>query len=162
MKNVRILTILMVLVCGISAQAQNVKLKKGNVLVDDTIWLKYDGCGGWDQTCSIMNLQGEEIIYLTQSTIEYSDEKYWKVKFLGTNQTIELKVGFDTLNGALLKKFYAAQVVNADGTLNEDKVMRMVEKYGNSFSPKAAQNNTQTIIIKEESRPSGVNINIGR
>lgn len=139
--------------------SQKIKLKKGDVLVDDVVWLKYDGCGGWNQMCSLLNKNGEEIIYMNLLEDPYdANKKYWKVKFLGTQQTIELEYA---MNGGLLKKFYDAKVVGEDGTLVEEKVQRMVEKYGNSFSPKSNPNNTQTIIIKEEPR-SGVNINIGR
>ncbi|HEU0136696.1 MAG TPA: hypothetical protein VFQ50_05350 [Flavobacterium sp.] len=140
--------------------SQDFKCKKGNVLVDDVVWLKYDGCGGWDQMCSIMNLQGEEIIYLKKFPIENKkDAYYWTVKFLGTQQTLELDYGFGTINGALMKKFYTAHVVNDDGTLNVDKVERMVEKYGNPYS---VNTTTNTIIIRDETPNSGVNINIGR
>ncbi len=144
--------------------SQKIKLKKGDVLVDDVVWLKYDGCGGWDQMCSIINLKGDEIIYmnaLKQENSSNPDAKYWKVKFLGTQQTIELEANLSNINGSLLKKFFDAKVVDEDGTLNEERVQRMVEKYGNPYSPRQNQNNTQTIIIKEEPR-SGVNINIGR
>lgn len=144
--------------------SQKIKLKKGDVLVDDVVWLKYDGCGGWNQMCSIINLKGDEIIYmnaLKQENSNNPDARYWKVKFLGTQETIELEANLSNINGNLLKKFFDAKVVNEDGTLNEERVQRMVEKYGNPYSPRQNQNNTQTIIIKEEPR-SGVNINIGR
>jgi hypothetical protein len=160
----RKLIIILLLNISFFGFSQKIKLKKGNVLVDDIVWLKYDGCGGWDTMCSIINLSGDEIIYmnaLKQENSSNPDAKYWKVKFLGTQQTIELEANLSNINGGLLKKFYESKVINEDGTLNDDKVERMVEKYGNSFSPKQNQNNTQTIIIKEEPR-SGVNINIGR
>ena len=53
--------------------------------------------------------------------------------------------------------------INDDGTLNPEKVDRLVEKYGTPFSDRFNRNNNNpnTIIIKEQPR-SGVNINIGR
>lgn len=132
MKSIKLVLLVLVLGFGFSSDAQKIKLKKGDVTVDDKLWLKYDGCGGWDQMCSLSNLNGEEIIYMKQMPIEFSNDKYWVVKFLGTNQTIEFELAFDSLNSKLLKKFYDAQVVNDDGTLNKDKVTRMVEKYGKS------------------------------
>lgn len=160
MKNIKVLTLFTFLVVSISGYAQKIKLKKGDVLVDKELWLKYDGCGGWDQVCSIYNLQGEEIIFMKRLEIPYSDDEYWKIKFLGTQKTIELEYGFQNINRSLLKKFYLAGVVNEDGTLNIEKVDRMVEKYGNPYS-KTNQPETQTIIIKEESPKSDININIG-
>jgi hypothetical protein len=54
--------------------------------------------------------------------------------------------------------------VNEDGTLNEEKVSILIEKYGTEFSDRLNKTqNTQTIIIQQpEPRRSGVNINIGR
>lgn len=156
MKKAVLIFSILVSVMGFS---QAVRLKKGDVTVDDKLWLKYDGCGGWDTVCSVMNLQGEEIIYMTQQQVKYSEDKYWKVKFLGLNQTLEVPY---TINGGLLKKFYAANVVNDDGTLNPDKVDRMVEKYGNPNAEAPVQNSTQTIIIKDGAPKPGVQINIGR
>ncbi|RZJ67878.1 MAG: hypothetical protein EOO50_03390 [Flavobacterium sp.] len=144
---------------SVAGFSQTVRLKKGNITVDDKLWLKYDGCGGWDRVCSVMSLEGEEIIYMTLETVKYSEDKYWKVKFLGLNQTLEIPYA---MNGGLLKKFYVANVVNADGTLNPDKVSRMVEKYGNPNAEAPETSNTQTIIIKDETPKPGVQINIGR
>jgi hypothetical protein len=156
MKKAFLLLVLCVSALGFS---QTVRLKKGDVTVDDKLWLKYDGCGGWDRVCSVMNLQGEELMYMTLEQVKYSEEKYWRVKFLGLNQTLEIPYA---MNGGLLKKFYVANVVNEDGTLNADKVSRMVEKYGNPNAETPVQNNTQTIIIKDETRKPGVQVNIGR
>ncbi|MEN9489383.1 MAG: hypothetical protein RL494_1648 [Bacteroidota bacterium] len=146
MKKIFLGLLLMISFLGFS---QKIKLKKGNVLIDDIVWLKYDGCGGWGKICSISNLKGDEIIYMNLLSQPYSaDSYYWKVKFLGTNQTIELEYSLETLNERLLKKFYDSKVVNDDGTLNAERVQRMVEKYDNSFSSKENLNTTQTIIIK--------------
>ena len=95
-----------------------------------------------------------------------ADQKYWKVNFLGVNKSVDLEFseGFGLINGKLLKKFYDAKVVNEDGTLNEERVQRMVEKYGTPFTDKANASST-TIIINNNNdqtpKRSGVNINIG-
>ncbi|HPF97231.1 MAG: hypothetical protein R2802_08440 [Flavobacteriaceae bacterium] len=146
--------------------SQKIKLKKGEVLVDNEVWVKYDGCGGWDQMCSIANLNGDELIYMKLlAKPETVDEKYWKVNFLGTQMSLDLNYneGFGNINSRLLEKFYNAKVINPDGTLNEEKVIRMVEKYGSPFTDKANTSN-QTIIINNNQTPEkpGVNIQIGR
>ncbi|MBE9575630.1 hypothetical protein [Flavobacterium proteolyticum] len=159
--------ILILLFCSFYGFSQDIKLKKGIVTVDNVNWLKYDGCGGWDQVCTVYNLSGEEIIYMKLlSKPDTADQKYWKVNFLGVNKSVDLDFseGFGLINGKLLKKFYDAKVVNEDGTLNEERVQRMVEKYGTPFTDKANASST-TIIINNNNdqtpKRSGVNINIG-
>jgi|APLak6261690937_1056196.scaffolds.fasta_scaffold26695_2 hypothetical protein len=159
--------ILILLFCSFYGFSQDIKLKKGIVTVDNVNWLKYDGCGGWDQVCTVYNLNGEEIIYMKLlSKPDTADQKYWKVNFLGVNKSVDLDFseGFGLINGKLLKKFYDAKVVNEDGTLNEERVQRMVEKYGTPFTDKANASST-TIIINNNNdqtpKRSGVNINIG-
>jgi hypothetical protein len=159
--------ILILLFCSFYGFSQDIKLKKGIVTVDNVNWLKYDGCGGWDQVCTVYNLNGEEIIYMKLlSKPDTVDQKYWKVNFLGINKSVDLDFseGFGLINGKLLKKFYDAKVVNEDGTLNEERVQRMVEKYGTPFTDKANASST-TIIINNNNdqtpKRSGVNINIG-
>ena len=56
--------ILILLFCSFYGFSQDIKLKKGIVTVDNVNWLKYDGCGGWDQVCTVYNLNGEEIFNL--------------------------------------------------------------------------------------------------
>ena len=159
--------ILILLFCSFYGFSQDIKLKKGIVTVDNVNWLKYDGCGGWDQVCTVYNLNGEEIIYMKLlSKPDTADQKYWKVNFLGVNKSVDLDFseGFGLINGKLLKKFYDAKVVNEDGTLNEERVQRMVEKYGTPFTDKANAP-SKTIIINNNNdqtpKRSGVNINIG-
>ena len=151
--------------------SQDIKLKKGEVLVDDTTWLNYDGCGGFSQSCSLMMTSNkEEVIYMNLVIVpgvepitnynKTGDLKYIEVKFLGLNKTIELDLTFKKA----ISIIYNSKCLNADGTFDEEKVERLVEKYGTPFSDRLNKttNNTNTIIIKEEPRRSGVNINIGR
>ena len=168
MKKVFLLFVLMVSFLGFS---QDIKLKKGEVLVDDKAWLNYDGCGGFSQSCSLMMTSNkEEVIYMNLVIVpgvepitnynKTGDLKYIEVKFLGLNKTIELDLTFKKA----ISIIYNSKCVNADGTFDEEKVERLVEKYRTPFSDrlKKTTNNTNTIIIKEEPRRSGVNINIGR
>jgi Ni,Fe-hydrogenase I small subunit len=157
-------TVLFLLVSLISS-SQKIKLKDEVVLVDDVAWLKYDGCTGFKyQTCSLINNNNDEIIFFkfivrgTDNMVfnKGGDPNYYVVSFLGLNKKLEIR----ELTKDIIKIIYNAKVVNADGTLNEEKVDRLVEKYGSSFSSEVT--NTNTIIIKEEPRGSGININIGR
>lgn len=150
------------------ASSQNIKLKKGNILVDDVTWLTYEGCTGLKWTlCSIFNKNNEEVIFMkfikrgnaSDGMIfnRGGDPNYFELSFLGTGQKIEIK---DTPE-KIVTVLYKSKCINEDGTLNTAAVDRLVEKFGSSFSSQTTQPAINTIIIKEEPR-SGVNINIGR
>ena len=156
------------------AFSQDIKLKKGEILVDDKAWLNYDGCGGFSGSCSMMMISDkQEIVYMKFVKIpggepittynKTGELTYIEVKFLGLNRFIELKESFKKA----ITIIYNSKCINEDGTFDEDKVSRLIEKYGTPFSDRLRSttnnNTTNTVIIKEEpSRGSGVNINIGR
>ena len=160
------------MILTITSFSQDIKLKKGEVLVDEKVWLNYEGCGGFSETCSLMiSSNKEEIIYMNFIKIpgvepitnynKTGDLTYIDVKFLGLNRSIELDVTFKKA----ISIIYNSKCVNEDGTFDDDKVQRLIEKYGTPFSDrlnKTTTNNNNTIIIKEEPKRSGVNINIGR
>lgn len=169
MKSFRAIFVLICLV-ALSASAQKVKLKKGDVLVDETAWLKYDGCGGWDSVCSLINGSGEEIVFIKFIQSEpstnmlfnkYGAPNYYEVSFLGMNRKIEVREFFKDI----IQILYNGKVVAADGTLDEDRVNRLVEKYGTSFSDKLNRGSNNTVIIRERDDDDDnprVNISIGR
>jgi hypothetical protein len=163
---------IVVLAFSLLGFSQKIKLKKGEVFVDDVVWLKYKECGSFDNTCSLYNNQNEEIIFFKWINVpgvepisNYNKDgalRYVEIVFVGEKMKIELQ---NTQKGCL-EILYNAGVVNSDGTLNADKVDRMVEKYGTQFSTRLnnANSNNPTIIINnnQEPRRSGVNINLGR
>lgn len=145
--------------------SQKVKLKKEEVLVDKVLWLKYKEENSFDY--SIINLKGDEIIYVKYvkrgpNNMVFSNEgkpNYYVVSFLGLNKKIEIRNFIEDI----MTTIYNSKAVNEDGTLNEEKVNRLVEKIGTQFSDENKSNTKETIIIKEEEpRGSGININIGR
>jgi hypothetical protein len=154
--------------------SQEIKLKKGEILVDDKVWLNYEGCGGFSASCSLMMVSDkQEIIYMKFIRIEGAEPitsynktgelTYIEIKFLGLNKFIELDGSFKKAVNII----YNSKCINEDGTFDEDKVLRLIEKYGTPFSDRLRSNNNNnnnnnTVIIKEEPRGSGVNINIGR
>ena len=169
----RVFTILFLIV-SLFTFSQDIKLKKGEILVDEKVWLNYDGCGGFSGSCSLMLISNkEEVIYMkfvkvpgAEPITNYNktgDLTYIEIKFLGINRSIELDMSFKKA----ITIIYNSKCINADGTFDEDKVQRLIEKYGTPFSDRLNKTttNTNTIIIKEEPREprgSGVNINIGR
>jgi hypothetical protein len=149
--------------------SQEVKLKKGEVLIDGVVWMKYQDCGAFDITCSLLNLNNEELIFFKFNNIEgavpmtSSNTKgnlgFVEVKFLGFNKSFEIQ----KTQKNIIELLFNAKVIDSDGTLNQEKAAILVEKYGTEFSDRLnRKENTNTIIIKEEPRKSGVNINIGR
>nr|WP_294777313.1 hypothetical protein [uncultured Flavobacterium sp.] len=156
----KLFTILFLMI-SVASFSQKVKLKKGDVLVDEKQWLKYKK-DVFDY--SIMNLKGDEIIFIkyvvrgpnNQVFSKEGEPNYYQVSFLGLNKKVEIRK-FDK---DILEILYSGKVVNEDGTLNNEKIDILVEKYGNQYSE---NNGNNTIIIKEEPvRRSGININIGR
>ncbi|HEY0047021.1 MAG TPA: hypothetical protein VGB44_09960 [Flavobacterium sp.] len=167
----RTLLSVLCLVVSVVGFSQKIKLKKGDILVDEVVWLKYDGCGTFQSTCSILNLKGEEVIFIQsyqlegEAPISPSNSKgilyYMEVKFLGLNASVEFE---DYTQKKVLEMIYKGKLINDAGELDEDMVQRFVEKYGSPVSARLnrAKVNTNTVIIREETPRSGVNINIGR
>ena len=161
----RIFTILVLFISVVSF-SQKIKLKKGDVLVDEIVWLKYKGFNGFDK--SIYNLNGDEIIFIkfvkngpdNMIFSRVGDPNYFEISFLGLNKKIEIR----NFEKEIITIIFESKAVNEDGTLNPDKIDRLVEKYGTQFSDKLknTSTNTNTVIIKEEPRRSGININRGR
>jgi len=148
--------------------SQEVKLKKGEVFVDGAVWMKYQDCGAFDRTCSLLNLNNEELIFFKFINIEgavpssSSNPKgnlsYVEVKFLGFNKSFEIQ----KTQKNIIELLFNSKVIDSDGVLNQEKAAILVEKYGNEFSDRLnKKESTNTIIIKEEPRKPGININIG-
>lgn len=166
----KIITFL-ILIYSVFGFSQKIKLKKGDVLVDDVVWLKYQDCGSFDSTCSLIGKDGEEIIFFkwinvpgVEPVTQYNKDgslRYVEIIFVGQKKKIELQ---KTQKNSI-EMIYNSKLVNEDGTLNQDKVERLVEKYCTAFSDRLNKsNNPSTIIINNNQEPvrSGININIGR
>ena len=125
----RIFTVLLVMI-SLASFSQKIKLKKGDVLVDDVAWLKYKEYNAFDY--SIMNLNGDEIIYMkfvkqgldNMIFSNAGDPNYYQISFLGLNKKIEIR----NFAKEIIIILRDSKVVNEDGTLNPEKVDRLVEK----------------------------------
>ncbi|MEC4048227.1 hypothetical protein OX284_002200 [Flavobacterium sp. SUN046] len=163
---------LIILVISFLGYSQKIKLKKGEVLVDDVAWLNYQECGSFDNTCSLLNKNNDELVFFkwinvpgAEPMTQYNKDgtlRYVEIVFVGAQMKIELQ----KTQKDCIELLYNGKVVNEDGTLNMDKVSRMVEKYGTPFSDRLnrSSNSPGTIIINNNQSPqrSGVNINLGR
>ncbi|MCW4469190.1 hypothetical protein OGH69_09455 [Flavobacterium sp. MFBS3-15] len=138
MKKLHFLLAALFLIC-FSGFAQKVKFKKGEVLVDNIVWLKYEGCGTFDGTCSFMNLEGKEIIFMKTIIVEGGTSRtpsnpqgklvYTQISFLGLDKKIELA----ETDKKIVQILYKSNVV-VNGVLVEENVDILVQKYGTEFS----------------------------
>ena len=169
MKSLKLLFTVALVTISFFGFSQKVKLKDNVILVDEQPWLKYQDCGSFDRTCSLLNMNNEELIFFRFFNIEggtptsASNPKgmlaYVEIKFLGFNKSFEIQ---KTQKG-IIQLLFNAKVINEKSELDEEKAAVLIEKFGTEFSDKLNRGNaTQTIIIKEEPQRSGVNINIGR
>ena len=137
MKNIKLIFTVFLFSLSFFGFSQKIKLKKGHVLVDEVVWLKYNESNGSFNT-SLINFKNEEIIFIKfvkrgyDNTIynKTGEPNYFEVIFLGLNKKIEIKD--DTKE--IIKIIFNSKAVNEDGTLNKEKVERLVEKYGTEFS----------------------------
>jgi len=140
MKNFKIFFTILLFVIALPGFSQKVKLKNGDVLIDEVVWLKYRDCGNFDKGCSLLDKNNEEIVYLNWITV--SDEElitngnargkltYVEVKFLKLKKSFEIQ----KTQKDIIKMLYNSKVINEDLTVNKEKVELMVEKYGKEFS----------------------------
>ncbi|HEU0136397.1 MAG TPA: hypothetical protein VFQ50_03835 [Flavobacterium sp.] len=169
MKKAALLFIVLISTCCYS---QKVSLKKGEILIDEIAWMKYTECGAFDSTCSVINMNGDEVIFMklikipgAEPITNYNRDgslTFKEVKFLGFNTMVEFE---GTTDKKILALIYNAKLIDEKGELDDEKVQRFVEKHGTPVSDRRGNTstNTNTIIIKESPEPRrGVNINIGR
>ena len=172
MKNLKVVATVLFLSISLFGYSQKVKLKKGEVLVDDVVWMNYLECGSFDSTCSLLNKNKEEIIFFKFINIDGAEPStpsnphgtlnYVEVKFLGFNKSFEIR----KTQKDIIQLLYNSKVLTESGELDQDKAAILVEKYGTEFSNRLNRssntNTTNTIIIKEDTPRNGVNINLGR
>lgn len=137
MKKVLVVLLLCTAFLGYS---QKVRVKKGYVTVDGTNWIKCVEPASY--TFSLLDNNEEEIVFIklvkipnAEPITRYNrtgDVSYFVVKFLGLNKEYELETNYKDV----LKNLYLSKAINKDLTLNEEKVDRLVEKYGNEISKK--------------------------
>ncbi|MFM9988857.1 hypothetical protein [Flavobacterium sp.] len=146
--------------------SQKVRVKSGYVTVDEVNWIKCLEPANY--TFSLLNKNDEEIVFIKMIVVQDAEPisqynkdgsiSYFVIKFLGLKKQFELQTNYKDV----LKNLYLSKAINEDLTLNEEKIDLLVEKYGNEFSDKYSNRKSETVIIREEPRRSGVNINIGR
>lgn len=137
--------------------SQDIKFKKGIVYIDGQECLKYETEGN---NVSFQNLEGDDIIAIQYLRPDGTQESlYNKVIFLEYQQELTSK-NYIYTKKSLVERLLKSKALD-NCTLNEEKLQSFILKYDEKIEERLNRNSTNTIIIKEEPRRSGININIG-
>ena len=147
----KIITILFLCV-SLFGFSQEIDFKKGIISIDGKECMKYDSSA---TNVTYQSLNGDDLFIL--KFIRVNGKLYNKVVFVESNQEFTSE-SFIFTKKLLVEKLLKSNAI-VDCTLNEEKIRTFVLKYDEKVEDR---NTTNTIIIKEEPRRSGVNINIGR
>lgn len=136
--------------------SQEIDFKKGIITVDGKECMKYESSAS---NVTYQNLNGDDLIIL--KFIRVNGELYTKVIFVESRQE------FTSQNYIFTKKNLVEKLIKSNTlvecALNEEKVSTFVLKYDEKVEERYNKSTTtNTVIIKEEPRKSGVNINLGR
>jgi len=136
--------------------SQEIDFKKGIITVDGKECMKYESSAS---NVTYQNLNGDDLIIL--KFIRVNGELYTKVIFVESRQE------FTSQNYIFTKKNLVEKLIKSNTlvecALNEEKVNTFVLKYDEKVEERYNKSTTtNTVIIKEEPRKSGVNINLGR
>lgn len=133
------------LVISSLAFGQNVKFKKGNILVDDKKCMKYDSDVLAD---TFKNKEGEDVIILRYITTS-NDVKYNKVIFVNSKKKLSAS-NYIFTKKALFERLLKDNVIK-DCEVQDDKVDNFILKYDEKVEERL--NNTSTVIIQQNSKP---------
>ncbi len=160
MKKIKNIFISLGLFCSLATFGQDVNFKKGIVSIDGKDCLKYESDAN---NVSFQNLKGEDIIILKYLRPDNTQESlYIKVIFVESHQEFTSKSYIFTKK-VLIEKLLKSNTI-VDCALNEEKLSTFILKYDEKVEDRLNKNTntTNTVIIKEEPRRSGLNINLGR
>ncbi|MBV7269197.1 hypothetical protein [Winogradskyella luteola] len=147
MKTIKVLTIMFGILFTVNLQAQKVKIKKDIAYVDKVEYLKFDGCGTFSESCTIMNFEDEDLIVLQYHSFEKPNpiprnpksktpyqstitESYTELRFMD----FELECEVQLSKKKLVKALYKSKVLNEDGTVNKEKAQKFARKYHRNVS----------------------------
>ncbi len=150
MKVLKIVFSIVIFFFTLSVGAQKIKIKKGNVTIDDTLVFKTDK-GFFTGVKSVYDLKDNELIFIQWDSFinktTGEEVKYCSITF--PNLDLKTEVRIRTFKG-LLKLFIKNKLFKGD-TLIEEKVQLFVKKYGLEFSKiRKEQNQEKVIIINNE------------
>lgn len=141
MKATKAILLLSFVLLGFSVNAQKIKIKKDVAYVDNEEYLKFDDCGTFSESCTIMNLEDEEVIILQYHSFEKPNpvprnpkskapyqsmvtETYAELRFLD----FELECEVQLSKKKLIKALYKSEVFNEDGSVNKENAQKFARK----------------------------------
>lgn len=131
----KIITIALLLVFG-TLQAQKIKLKKGDVLLDGNVIMTYEKEVWGVHKITLTSLENEkdlvEINMNDNETSEYYEDDYVQIKFLSTGDLVEMKMNksFKKIIEWLVKK----KMITSDGKINEKDLPLFVKNYDENIT----------------------------
>ncbi len=130
------LTLLAFLTFSNLISAQEVKLKKEKVLLDEVEILKYEREDFGVYQIHFYDLKNnDEILFIKRNDNEtkgYLDDDYTQIKFIGLKKGLEVKQ--KKTWSSYLEWLIKNKVINSDGTLNEEKVDALIENYDENIT----------------------------
>ncbi len=135
-----LLSLLMLISFGIST-AQKVKLKKDKVIIDGVETFKYEK-RNWNTELLIYPLDSDEeiifIVYNNNETREYRDDDFIKVHFI--EQDLKLESNSNRGTWKFIIKWMAQNKLFKDKMLNNDKVIKFVDRYDENITDRTIRN----------------------
>ncbi len=136
MKQKLILVISLVLFSFIQMNAQNVKLKKGKVLLDGKEIMKFER----EQMGVLFyafNLKtGDEVVFIQRKdneTPKYFDDDFLKIYFSQLDLMMEVGISQYT-NKRVIKNLLKHKALRTEGTLDEEKVKLFIKKFDENIT----------------------------
>lgn len=130
------LTLLAFLTLSNFISAQEVKLKKEKVLLDEVEILKYEREDLGVYQIHFYDLKNnDEILFIKRNDNEtkgYLDDDYTQIKFIGLKKGLEVKQ--KKTWSSYIEWLIKNKVINSDGTLNEEKVDALIENYDENIT----------------------------
>ncbi|MDG1713953.1 hypothetical protein [Lacinutrix sp.] len=133
MKTIKTTLFIGILLLAFSANAQKVKIKKDIAYVNKVEYLKFDDCGTFSASCTIMNLDEDDVIVLQYQSFDKPSpsprnpkskapyqsmvkENYAELRFLDIDLECEVQLS----RKKLIKALYKSEVFNKDGSVNQE------------------------------------------
>ena len=155
MKTLKSIISIAIILLSFAVSAQKVKIKKDVAYVDKVEYLKFDDCGAFSVSCTIMNLEEDDVIILQYQSFDKPNpsprnpkskapyqsmvkESYAELRFLD----LELECEVQLSKKKLIKALYKSKVFNKDGSVNKESAEKFARKYHRNVS-----GNRPTVII---------------
>lgn len=148
MMNIKLLTLFTIALGLNMAIAQEIKIKKEDILLDGETYLKYERLSYI--THSIYDMEENEILFVQlkdNGTRDYRDDDYYILNFLANDVKVESS-DFSRISAGSVKKLMEKlvtwlikdKVLRKDGTINADRLEVFFTKYDENITERTIRN----------------------